>query len=470
MQRPYRLLWRSLTILIGAALCLPLAGSALAAPKAATIKPAPLRYKLTRLSNGLKVITLEDHHAPVVTLQIWYHVGSKDEAPGKAGFAHLFEHLMFKGSEHVGPQEHAKYIEQIGGVYNANTSYDRTLFFETVPSNALDRILYLEADRMASLRVDEANLKSERDVVEEEYRLRVANAPYGMLQQEVGEMLFPKGHPYAHTPIGIMADLDSAQLSDVRAFHDMYYRPDNATLVLVGDFTTAEGLEKIKRYFGPIPHSTQPFTRYPAIPSHQTAPKHAVFYDKLAQLPLIGIGYRLPVPKSKDTPVFDVIAYILSTGESSRLNRALVRDQQIAVEADGEAETLLLGGYFFCFALADRGKDPAVLEKALKEQVALLQNTPVSPEELAKARNQALTAHVFGTLSTTEKAGALGEADLLYDTPEEANKELSDLAAVTAADIQRVAQKYFAQDQSNIFYVLPIAMQPKSETTPKESK
>jgi len=443
-------------------------GTKAAPPDAPTppIKPPRLDYQMTSLPNGLKVVTLEDHRAPVVTLQIWVHVGSKDEAPGKAGFAHLFEHLMFKGSKNVGPEEHARYVEQIGGDYNANTYFDRTLFFETVPSNALDRILWLEADRMASLQVDEANLKSERDVVKEEHRVSVENAPYGKLLEDIQALLFPQTHPYAHTTIGIMADLDRAALNDVRAFHDEYYKPDNATLVLVGDFQRAEALEKIRRYFGPIPRSKKPFTRYPVPTVTQTAEKRETVYDKQAPLPMIVMAYRLPEPSSPDTPVFDVLARILSTGQSSRLYRSLVRDKQLAAEVSGEALTLKLGGIFFFFAVANTGKSPADVEKALEEQVEMLRNSPVSEAELAKAKNQALTAQVFGTLSTEQKARALGEADLLYGTPEEANQEFEKLAAVTAADIQRVAQKYFAPEVRNVLYMLPAAMQPKAQAAP----
>lgn len=430
------------------------------------IKPPRLDYQMTTLPNGLKVVTLEDHRAPVVTLQIWVHVGSKDEAPGKAGFAHLFEHLMFKGSKNVGPEEHARYVEQIGGDYNANTYFDRTLYYETVPSNALDRILWLEADRMASLQVDEKNLKSERDVVKEEHRVNVENAPYGKLLEDVQALVFPKAHPYAHTTIGIMADLDRAALNDVRAFHDEYYKPNNATLVLVGDFNRAEALEKIGRYFGPIPRSTQPFTRYPVPTITQTAEKRETVYDKMAPLPMIVMAYRLPEPSSPDTPVFDVLARILSTGQSSRLYRSLVRDKQLAAEVSGSALTLKLGGIFFFFAIANTGKAPADVEKALQEQVELLRNSPVSDAELAKAKNQALTAQVFGMLSTEQKASALGEADLLYGTPEEANHEFEKLAAVTAADIQRVAQKYFAPNERNVLMMLPAAMQPKAQASP----
>ncbi|HZO87243.1 MAG TPA: pitrilysin family protein [Chthonomonadaceae bacterium] len=433
-------------------------------PEAAaqSVKPPRLNYQMTTLPNGLKVITLEDHRAPVVTLQIWYHVGSKDEAPGKAGFAHLFEHLMFKGSAHVGPEEHARYIEQIGGQYNANTFYDRTLFFETVPDNALDRVLWLEADRMASLRVDEKNMRSERAVVEEEHRLDVENAPYGRMMEILDAMLFPPSHPYAHPTIGVMADLDRATLADVRAFHNEYYKPNDATLVLVGDFKRAEALDRIRRYFGPIPAATKPFTRYPVPPIQQTAEKRQVVYDKLAPLPMVVMAYRLPPADSPDTPVLRILAHILSTGESSRLYRSLVRDKQIATEVEGSVLALKLGGIFFFSAIGNAGVAPDVVEKALVEEVDKLRSSPVSPEELTKAKNQALTGLVFGRLSTEQKASALGQADLLYGTPEEANREYEKLAAVTAADIQRVAQTYFGPDERNVLYLLPASMQPKA--------
>ena len=281
-------------------------------PAASAPKPARLNYQIHTLANGLKVVTLEDHRAPVVTLQIWYHVGSKDEAGGRSGFAHLFEHLMFKGSAHVGPQEHARYVEQIGGDYNANTWFDRTLYYETVPSNALERLLWLEADRMSSLRVDEATMKSERSVVEEEKRLRVDNAPYGTLFEDVFREVFPPNHPYYHPTIGSVPDLEAAKLADVRAFHNEYYKPDNATMVLVGDITTADALKKIQRYYGVVPRSRKAFTRYPVPAVTQTTERRVTVYDKLAPLPVVGMAFRLPVPADPDTPVFTIISAILS--------------------------------------------------------------------------------------------------------------------------------------------------------------
>ena len=453
----------ALVVVAASTVIVPATFAQTALPAAAPARPARLDFQTTTLPNGLKVVTLEDHRAPVVTVQVWYRVGSKDEAQGKAGFAHLFEHLMFKGSKNLGPEEHSRLVEQIGGAYNADTFFDRTRYYQTVPSNALDRMLFLEAERMADLRVDEKNLKSERDVVKEEHRTGVDNAPYGKLFENVLALLFPKAHPYAHSTIGLMADLDSAKLAEVRAFHAEYYKPDNATLVLVGDFKTDHALANIRRTFGAIPKSKDAdFTRYPAPASSQTTEKREVWYDKLAPLPAVGMAFRLTAPADPDTPVFTVMSQILSAGQSSRLYRSLVRDKQLAVEAQGGQLSLQLGGIFFFFAIANAGKAPAEVEKALLEQVELLRTQPVSEAELAKAKNQALTAYVFGTLSTEQKANALGEADLLYGNPDEANQAFDKLSRVTAADVQRVAQKYFAPEVRSVFHLLPEGMKPKA--------
>jgi zinc protease len=422
---------------------------------ATDIKVPRLDYKTTTLKNGLKVVTLEDHRAPVITLQVWYRVGSKEEPKGKSGFAHLFEHLMFKGSKNVPPQGHSRYVEQVGGEYNANTWFDRTLYYETVPANTLDRMLFLEADRMAGLNIDQANLKSERNVVEEEYRLRVTNAPYGALFENVQKLIYPEAHPYHHTTIGSIPDLESAALSDVRAFHDRYYKPNNATLVLAGDFKTADALAKITKYFGGIPKGTQAFTRLPVPDDAQTAERRGTFYDRLAPLPMIGMAFRMPTPDSPDTPVFTVMEQILSAGESARLYRSLVREKQLAAQAGGDSILLKLGGIFFFYSVANPGKDNKAVEDALREEVARLRDTPVSDEELTKAKNQALSSFVFGRISTEAKANSLGQADLLYGTPEEANRAYAKLAAVSAADVQRVARQYFAPEKTNVFYMLP---------------
>jgi zinc protease len=428
-------------------------------PALAKIKPAKLDYKTTYLKNGLKVITLEDRRAPVVTVQVWYRVGSAEEPKGKGGFAHLFEHLLFKGSKNVGPEMHGRYVEQVGASYNADTSFDRTRYYETVPSNALERVLFLEADRMASLIVDEANMKSERDVVKEEYRLRVANSPYGNLLTDVLAQVFPEGHPYAHPTIGSIPDLDAAKLEDVRAFHAEYYRPDNATLIVAGDFATADALKMVEKYFGSIPKSpTGKFTRFVAAPDTQKQETRKTYYDKLAPLPIVGFAFRMPPANDPDTETLEVISLILSAGQSSRLYRSLVRDQQISAQAGGQVVGLKQGGLYFFFAIVNPGKDPAIVEKALLTEAEKLRNEPVSEAELIKAKNQVLNGLVFGLLSTEAKASALGQADLDYGNPDEVNRAFERAAKVSAADIQRVARKYFTPERRNVFYVLPEAM------------
>jgi zinc protease len=441
-----------------------------AVPPVAKAKPAKLDYKETRLKNGLKVVTLEDRSAPVVTVQVLYRVGSKEEPQGQGGFAHLFEHLMFKGSPNVGAQQHARYVESLGASYNAGTSFDSTVYYQTVASNALERMLFLEADRMMGLNVDEANLKTERDVVKEEYRLRVANPPYGQLLGNVLSQVYPSGHPYSHSAIGSLPDLDAAQLGQVQAFHRTYYRPDNATLIIVGDFKTGDTLKLVEKYFSKVPKSpTGQFPRLPASNAVQTAPTRKTYYDSKAPLPLIGLAYRLPAPTDKDSAVFDVIGQVLSAGQSSRLYRSLVRDKQVAVASQGQALDLQLGGLYFFFAIGSPGKAPDAIEAALSQEVERLRTTPITEAELAKAKNQVLTSLVGGLGSTEAKANALSQADLIWGNPDEANKAYEKIAKVTIADVQRVAQTYFAPERRNTFYMLPASMQPQSAASPAQT-
>ena len=300
------------------------------------VRPAKLEFTSHALANGLKVILLEDHAVPVINLQMWYHVGSKDEQPGHTGFAHLFEHLMFKGSAHVGVDEHSRIIEAAGGFDNAETNDDTTNFFETFPSNILERGLWLEADRMGSLNVDEANFKSERQVVEEERRLRVDNQPYGSLEQDLRETAFTV-HGYHHTPIGSIEDLNKATLEDVRAFFNTYYKPNNATLVLVGDFNSKQALEWTKKYFEGIPASAKPIPRRDTPEPPQTAERTVEKSYSNTPLPAVVIGYKIPANFTPDSYPLDLASNILAGGKSSRLYQTLVYKDQIAVQAAGLA-------------------------------------------------------------------------------------------------------------------------------------
>src|SRR5215831_7263545 len=262
--------WVAATVLVAV---LALSGAAQTQAQqssASTVRPPKLNFTTHKLANGLGVIFLEEHDVPVVNLQLWYHVGAKDEKPGRTGFAHLFEHLMFKGSAHVGPDEHSRIIEAMGGFDNAETNDDSTDFFETFPSNDLETVLWLEADRMGSLNVDQANFTSEREVVKEERRVRVENEPYGYLEEDLRAAAFTL-HPYHHTPIGSMEDLDKATVADVQSFFNTYYRPNNATLVLVGDFNSDQALAWTKKYFDGVPASAQPIPRNVSAEPDQTA-------------------------------------------------------------------------------------------------------------------------------------------------------------------------------------------------------
>ena len=257
------------------------------------VRPPKLNFTTHMLANGLQVILLEDHAAPVINLQVWYHVGAKDEQPGHTGFAHLFEHLMFKGSAHVGPDEHSRIIEAAGGFDNASTYDDYTNFFETFPSNYLGRVLWLEADRMGSLNVDEANFKSEREVVEEERRVRVDNQPYGLLEEDLRAAAFTV-HGYHHTAIGSIADLDKATIKDVRAFFNTFYKPNNATLIIVGDFKSDEALTWAKKYFEGIPASAKPIPRIDKPEPAQTEERVVNKSYSNTPLPAVVIGYKIP--------------------------------------------------------------------------------------------------------------------------------------------------------------------------------
>src|SRR5690242_16899918 len=277
--------------LLGCALALALAlpGAAQQKPKTAAarsnaatgaVRPPQIVIQSHTLPNGLRILMSEDHHVPVVNLQVWYHVGSKDEKPGHTGFAHLFEHLMFKGSAHVGPDEHSRIVEAMGGFDNAYTNDDVTVFWQTFPSNGLDRVLWLEADRLGSLNVDDANFKSEREVVKEERRLRVDNSPYGRIQEDLYDAAFTV-HPYHHTTI-----------EDVRAFHNTYYRPNNATMVIVGDLDPAQALAWAEKYFDGIPRSPQPIPRVTVQEPPQAAERHVTKSYPGVPLPAVVEGFK----------------------------------------------------------------------------------------------------------------------------------------------------------------------------------
>lgn len=443
----------SVVMFAGVVLACGFAGSMLAQEKPAGDRPPKLDFTTHTLKNGLKVVLLEEHAVPVIDLQIWYHVGSKDEAPGHSGFAHLFEHLMFKGSAHVGPDEHSRIIEASGGFDNAETNDDSTDFFETFPSNILERVLWLEADRIGSLNVDEANFESERQVVEEERRVRVDNQPYGSIEEDLRAAAFTT-HGYHHTPIGSIEDLNKATLQDVRDFHDTYYKPNNATLVIAGDFRSAQAMEWIEKYFDGIPASAKPIPRRDSPEPEQTDERVVKKSYTNTPLPAVVIGYKVPAKYSADSYPLELAANILAGGESSRLYQALVYKDRIALQAAGFGSFTEDPNLFWAYAIMNQGHTNDEGEKAVLAVLDGLKMEPVGQGELEKAKNQEISGFILGRDTDEEKAVALADAALIGDDPNLVNTELDRYLKVTPEDIQRAAKEYFVAKRATVLLIL----------------
>ncbi|MGH9774148.1 MAG: M16 family metallopeptidase [Candidatus Acidiferrales bacterium] len=428
--------------------------------QASAVQPPKIEVQSTKLENGLEVLMVEDHHSPMVNLEVWYHVGSKDEEPGRTGFAHLFEHLMFKGSAHVGPEEHSRIIEAVGGFDNAFTQDDYTQYFETFPSNYLERVLWLEADRMGSLNVDEANFLSERKVVEEERRLRVDNQPYGLVQLDLYAAAF-QVHGYHHTPIGSIEDLEKATLEEVRQFHDTYYKPNNATIVIVGDITPSEVFGWAKKYFGGIPRSAKPIPRRDTPEPAQDKQRIVEKAYPNAPLPAVVEGYKMPAEFSADSYALQLAANILSQGESSRLYQSLVYKQQIAVQAAGFGNFTEDPNLFWVIAIMNPQHTVAEGEKSLDAALTEMKEKPVDARELEKAKNQILAQFILQRSGDQAKADAVGNAVVIGKDLHLVNEELGRYMQVTPEDIQRVAQKYFTAQNETVLRVTPPAAENK---------
>jgi len=414
----------------------------------------PLKYTTTTLPNGLKAVVAEDRSRPVLNLQVWYHVGSKDEREGRTGFAHLFEHMMFRGSRNVGPEEHMRLVREAGGEVNAYTTFDVTVYWQTVPSNYLERMLWLEADRMKSLVINEENFTKEREVVKEERRLRIENPPYGTLMEDAFAATFEK-YPYRHLPIGSMEDLNAATVKDVQDFFDTYYVPNNATIVMVGDFDTKEAFALIDKHFGKIPRGKKPIPRVTATEPDQTALREITKKYKNAPLEGVLSAYHLPPMGHPDSYALEIASTILSAGQSSRLYRRLVYDEQAAVAAQGQAMFLEGPSLFFGFALANQGKNVKELASSLRFVFEQMKKELVSDEELTKAKNQVISGSILGRQSVQAKADYLGNMTVLRGNPELYNTELQKYLAVTAADVQRVCQKYLRPENETRIWMQP---------------
>ena len=416
-------------------------------------QPKPIEYKETTLPNGLHVITHEDHSTPVTNIQVWYHVGSKDEKPGRTGFAHLFEHLMFKGSAHIKPEEHDKIITNAGGVSNAYTQDDVTVYWETFPANYLEKVLWMEADRMATLDVSPENFKAEREVVKEERLTRIDNHPYGDLTERLYANAF-QVHPYKHVTIGSMQDLDAATIGDVREFYHTYYVPNNATIVMAGDLKSGEAGDWIKKYFGNIPKSQQPIVRSNVKEPPQDKERRVV-QMKAVPLPAYVAGYHIPADGDPDSYPLVIASSILSEGRSSRIYKSVVYDKRLAVEADASGNFTEDPNLFFATVIMNQGVPVEAGEKALNAELMRMMTEPVTDHELEKAKNKMRAEYAFSRQSVQEKARALAHAAVIHGNTATVNNEYELFMKVTKEDILRVSKMYFRPENRTVLIVVP---------------
>jgi predicted Zn-dependent peptidase len=458
---------RRLTLTLAGAATLVGAAPALLRARSATAgaqEPGRIATESYTLPNGLKVVLAEDHASQVVAVDVWYDVGSRNERAGRTGFAHLFEHMMFQGSRNVKKSEHFQLVQRAGGSLNGTTTFDRTNYFEAVPSNRLNLALWLEADRMSSLAVTDSNFHNQREAVKEERRLRVDNQPYMTAFWEVTNTAFDAAtcFPYAHSVMGSMDDLNAATTEDVRAFFQQYYAPNNATLTIAGDFDPAEAKRFVEQYFGGIPSAP----KAPAVACEQkfgTGLQRRRVADAKATLPATLQIYRVPAYDHADTPALELLATILGQGESSRLNRALAREAKAAVAT--QALVNPFGprrgpGIFAAFGIANQGVRIDSLDAMLAAQVARVAAEGVSDAELTKAKNGFRASLVNDRQRQLSVAEALQTSSMFLGDPNAVNTQLERYMKVTTDDVKRVAATYLRPDNAVVIIVTPPEVQP----------
>jgi zinc protease len=423
-----------------------------------------LNFKDRTLANGMRFISAEDHSSPTVAINVWYHVGSKDDPEGRSGFAHLFEHMMFKSTQNMKSEMMDRLTEDVGGMNNAFTADDVTVYYEVVPSNYLETLIWAESDRLRTLKVDEGNFTSERAVVQEEFRQNYVAPPYGKLNLLIEQKSFTT-HPYRRPGIGNIEELDAASLQDVRDFHSTYYRPDNATLVVVGDFDQKQLDAWVDKYFARIPKPNAPLPRVQVREPARTAERRYTEYGTNVPLPAVAITYPAPPEASNDAFALTVADAILSSGTSSRLYQSLVYQQQLAQNATSILDLREDPALFQLRAILASGKKPEEAERSLLAEVRRLQGEPVGAAELEKARNLLLTSQVRERETSNGKAQALGQAAVLLGDPNRVNTDLERLQKVTAADVQRVMRKYFSETNRVVIYYLPESMKPAASAS-----
>jgi predicted Zn-dependent peptidase len=444
-------------------LFLPLLICALAilSGQAQTAHNVRVDFKETILKNGLRVLTIEDHSAPVIAISVTYKVGSANERQGRTGFAHLFEHMMFKGSENVGSGEHFLLVFNNGGTMNGTTNADRTVYFEALPANQLDLALFLEADRMRSLEITKANLDNQRNAVQEERRLGVDNQPYGKTFEKRTELLYDN-FAYKHTTIGSMDDLNAASVEDVASFFKMYYAPNNATVVLVGDFKTADALAKIRANFESIPRQPNPPDVDLSEPV-QTGERRLALDDVLARAPRVDIAYKAVPGNSADFYALQVLSTALQSGQSSRLYQKVLKEKEMVTNIGGGMDERRGVSALITSAQLRPGVKTDDVEAVIYAEIERLKTEPIADWELQKAKNTTRRGFIEGLQSSLNRAIQLGQLTVYYGDPNLINTRLDKVMAVTKEDVQRVAKKYLADTSRTVVVTMPA--KPKSTTS-----
>lgn len=404
------------------------------------------------LPNGLHVILHQDHSTPIVVVSVLYHVGSKNEKPDRTGFAHFFEHLLFEGSENIARGQFDDYTQKAGGYNNANTTQDRTFYYDLLPSNQLALGLWLESERMLHARVEVQGIETQRQVVKEERRSRYENRPYGSFMEEIMKRAYKK-HPYRWTPIGSMAHLDAAEEKDYKHFYEEFYVPNNATLSIAGDINVEEAKALISKYFSTIPRKKEPYRPNIVEPALGGEVRDTVF-DNI-QLPGVMQAYRIPAQGTEDFYAVSMLGQLLAQGESSRLQRALVDEQQLAVAVGNFPVSMEDPGVSLAFGICNAGVDPKALETSMNAEIERTHTELISEEEFQKLRNQVEADFVTANSTVAGIAESLANYHTYFGDANLINTEIDRYLKVTREDIQRVAKKYFNKDNRVVLYYLP---------------
>lgn len=411
------------------------------------------------LPNGLHVILHQDKSTPNVAVSVLYHVGSKNEVEGRSGFAHFFEHLMFEGTENIDRGQYSSLVQKAGGALNANTSFDRTYYYELLPSNQVELGLWLEAERMKHAKVDEVGVETQRKVVQEEKRERIDNQPYGSMGENVFSLAYTK-HPYKSMPIGSFKDLNAASIDEFRDFYKTFYVPNNATLSIAGDIDIEATKKMIEKYFAPIPKGTKEIPRPKVVEPKQAEERRKTVYDNI-QLPAVIQAYHIPAQGTEDYYALSMLTTLLSGGESARLPKALVDKQQKAVAAASIPFPTEDPGLFLMFAIANMGVEVDDLEKAMDAEVERVKTEDLSEREFQKLRNQVESQFVQENSTVAGRAESLANYAVYFGDANLINTELQRYLNVTKEDIKRVANEYLVKNNRVVLHYLPKSAQPK---------